>query len=376
MTTIDAPRGWRLGAPGGVPIHLSATWPILVIVIVVSFGPQVARAVPGLGALGAYVVAAVYAGLLMVSVLAHEGAHAAGARAMGARVGYIVIDGFGGHTTYEASRLTPARSALIAVVGPLANGALAGAGWFLLPLLPEGVPRLLGIAFVLTNGIVGAFNLVPGHPLDGGHLLDALVWQVTGRRDLGMVVSGWAGRLVVVGLVGWLVVAPLLAGDRPSFLILAWTGLIGAMLWSGASQAVRTGRDMGAYHRIDLPSVMSPVLVVHEQDSLDVVARRVEETRSRTGLTPVVLVESDEGVGLLAGVDEGTPAGTPAGRFTDPLPPGWSVDVDTMPSVAAIVDHMHARSVSMVVLRRGAEPVGAVTASAVRAALTRAGAAS
>ena len=68
--------GWRLATIGGVPVYIGKSWPIIVVVIVATFGPNVAASRPGLG-LGAYAVAVAYAVLLLVSVLAHEAAHAA-----------------------------------------------------------------------------------------------------------------------------------------------------------------------------------------------------------------------------------------------------------------------------------------------------------
>ena len=54
--------------------------------------------------------------------------------------------------------------------------------------------RLLARALMVSNLVVGVFNLLPGLPLDGGRVLSAAVWRVTGRRHTGTVVAAWLGR--------------------------------------------------------------------------------------------------------------------------------------------------------------------------------------
>ena len=66
--------------------------------------------------------------LLLVSVLVHEASHALAALWRGHPVSRIVADVWGGHTVYDATRSSPTTTALVAVVGPLSNLVLAGAG--------------------------------------------------------------------------------------------------------------------------------------------------------------------------------------------------------------------------------------------------------
>lgn len=380
----EEPKGWRIGAPWGVPIYLSSTWPLLAVFMVVYFGPQVRRAVPEVGA-SAYLVAALYAVLLMLSVLAHEAAHAGAARATGARVGRIVLDLFGGHTMYEAGQASPGRSAVVAVVGPLANGVLAALGWALLPFLPDGVPWLVGAAFVISNAAVGAFNLIPGHPLDGGHLLEAAIWKATGRRDRGLLVSGWAGRLVALAVAAWFVLGPVLQGGVPSMVMLVWVGLMGVMLWSGATEAVRAAQRLRAYGRVSVPDVLVPVLVVPGDLLVDEVLSRAQGV-AQQGRAPLVVVGESQ-----ATADDWLVFGPPAWLTSDPAAanvqgmtadsmaarprPGWIVDMEmaAAPTLASIVDHMHEVASTVILVRRDGVVLGAVTASTVTTALERAG---
>ena len=83
---------------------------------------------------------------------------------------------------------------------------------------------------------------MPGLPLDGGWVLEAVVWGLTKNRHTGTVVAGWAGRVVAVGVLAWALVVPVLDGRQPQISSVVWSALIGAFLWSGASSAVRGGR--------------------------------------------------------------------------------------------------------------------------------------
>lgn len=364
--------GLRLGAPFGVPVYLAASWPVFAVFMVLYFGPQVRHAVPELGT-SAYAVAAAYVLLLVLSVFAHEAAHAVTARAGGARVGRIVLDLFGGHTLYEADRLTPGQSALVALVGPLANGVLAALGWAVLPFLPDGVPWLLGAAFVWSNAIVAVFNLVPGHPLDGGHLLDALVWRLTGRRDLGLRVSGWSGRVVALGVVAWFALRPLSLGARPSLVMVAWAGLVGAMLWAGASQAVHAGTQLLAYARVSTADVLVPVLVVPGDTPLARIPAEAWGTSVLLVGDPAAPAETWDLLEPPGDLDVGRAGDVTAAEVAKTPRPGWILEAARVPELGVLVDHMHATSAAVVLVRTPAGVQGAVDAATVAAALRRAG---
>lgn len=250
--------GWRIGSLSGIPIYLGRSWVLVALLMGTLFGPTVQRAIPGLGLWG-YAVALVFALLLLVSVLVHEAAHALVAQRVGFRVSRIVADFWGGHTAHDGAGGTAGTSAAVAVVGPLSNGLLAVLGWWLLSALTSAPPSiqldampgagmalavvvLLTYAFAWANTFVAVFNLAPGLPLDGGFLLESLVWKLSGNRHLGTVVAGWAGRLMVVLVVIW-ALGPVLQGQQLSITRVLWVLLIGGFLWQGATQAIRLGRQ-------------------------------------------------------------------------------------------------------------------------------------
>ncbi|WP_188837641.1 site-2 protease family protein [Flexivirga endophytica] len=261
MANADRP-GWQLGTLRGVPVYIGRTWPIIAVVIIATFGPQIADAYPELGGT-AYFVAFLYTLLLLLSVVAHEAAHALVGQWRGYHVRRIVADLWGGHTAYDTDDSSPMSSALVAVVGPLANAVLAAAGWLALQVVADDrdVARLLIGAFIYTNAFVAVFNLLPGMPLDGGFILDAVVWRITGSRSAGLLVAGWCGRVLAVLLIAWAVVLPLVRGETPDTFYVLWSVLIAGFLWFGASGAIARARSGRLFARVRVRDVLRPMVL-------------------------------------------------------------------------------------------------------------------
>lgn len=285
MASAAQDPGLRIGALRGAPVFIGRSWPVIAVVIVFTFGPQVASLRPDLGA-GGYLVAGFFAVLLLVSVLAHEAAHALVAQARGMRVHQVVADALGGHTSFEQDDTSPATSALVAVVGPLANAVLAVLGWLVLQAQGDGsavaqfdpvsVSTLLLSAFVWANGFVAIFNLLPGLPLDGGFLVSSAVWAATGSRARGMVVAGWCGRVVAVLAVAWAIGLPLAQGRQPTLITAVWAVLIGGFLWFGAGSAIARGQADHVLGAVRVGDVLKPVALVPGTTPIGAIAPGVD----------------------------------------------------------------------------------------------------
>ena len=237
-----AQPGIRIGAVAGVPVYLRPSWFVVALVVTVLFAPNVRSVVPEYGEGLSYVIASGFALLLLFSVFVHEVAHAAAARATGTPATHIVLDLWGGHTAFENESDGPWRSILVAAVGPLSNAALAvGAGVAVVLTDVDGVPFLLLQATSLSNLIVAVFNALPGLPLDGGRVLEGLVWRVAGDRNAGTLFAGWSGRVVAVGVAIW-VVYPWLRGEARGLATVIWMLLVAGLLWQGAGGAIALAR--------------------------------------------------------------------------------------------------------------------------------------
>jgi len=372
-STRQAP-GWRIATIGGVPVYIGKSWPFIALFVVATFGPGIASSRPDLG-LGAYAVAGGYAVLLLVSVLAHEAAHAVVATRLGYRVSRVVADLWGGHTAYETSAARPGASALVAIAGPAANALLAVAGWFALPAFPDGVASTLVGAIVWTNAFVAGFNLLPGLPLDGGFLVDSLVWRVTGSRESGLIAAGWCGRVVTALVVLYFVGVPLLNGQSPDLFGILWGLFIGSFLWMGATNAIRTGRASRvlAGIRIDAVWRRAGALPAHASAAQALALR----TSGPGGTAVVVEDEAGSAIGLLddealRAIPEQSLRNVAVTSVMHQQPEGWVVEATPDQSIATVVGVMQHFGIRAVPVRwPGGAVAGIVLAGDLEAALSR-----
>jgi Zn-dependent protease len=232
----------RIGQVAGVDILVRASWLLIALIIAVLLGPRIEEAAPGLGALS-YLAGLVFAVLLYLSVLLHELSHALAAKAFKLPVRSVTLHFLGGVTEIEGEPQTPAREFVVSVVGPLTSLAVGFATLFVAFVTPEGsLVRLMLDGLAGANIIVGALNLVPGLPLDGGRILRALVWWVTRKPHLGSTVAGWSGRGVAVLALA----SPLLLQQfgviEPRLIDYALAVVVGLFLWQGATQALMSAK--------------------------------------------------------------------------------------------------------------------------------------
>ncbi|MDN5764654.1 MAG: site-2 protease family protein [Humibacillus sp.] len=251
--------GWRIGSVGGTPVFIARSWPLIIVLLLLVVSPTLRNSGRSMGF--AVFVAASSGVLLLISVLVHEAAHAVVAGMRGHQVDRVVADVWGGHTVYDSTDVTPGTTALVAVVGPLSNLALALVAWLAQPLVSNDLAANLLGATAYVNLFVGVFNLLPGLPLDGGQIVSSLVWQVTGRKGTGLSAAGWLGRIVAVGAVLWFIGVPLMRGQQPSLISLVWVAMIAFFLWRGASASIRSGQIHDATAGPAL-SVLEPVVLV------------------------------------------------------------------------------------------------------------------
>lgn len=342
-------HGWRVGRLAGVPVYLGASWVLVAVVLLVLFGPVVRRLVPELGA-GSYAVAFAFALLLLFSVFVHEAAHALVGKACGYRVNRIVADFWGGHTAYDSADSTPGRSALVAVVGPLANAVLAGLGWLVTQTLEPGVPWLLAAGFTYANAFVAAFNLLPGLPLDGGFLVDSLVWKLSGSRGLGTLVAGWCGRLVVLVGLWWAVGIPVLRGQQIEMSRVLWLLLIGGFLWFGASDAIRVGKARRGMEGTLVRDVCRPAVLV----AADIPVSALPPAHPNTDTVAVDATGTPVGIvdfGAVEQVPAGARGATPIDAVLRRQPAGWVVTADPDDPVTPVVIAMQTVGTPLVAVR-------------------------
>lgn len=221
---------------GGIAVGVHVSWLIAFALvtwsIAMGFVPQV---LPHIDPLEAWVIGAIAAVLLFASVLVHELAHSFVAISRGLPVHSITLFLFGGVSNLTAEPKDPRTEFLIAIVGPLTSFGIAG-GALLLTNLPvdERIAVVVGY-LIVVNVLLGAFNLIPGLPLDGGRVFRSIVWQATGSVRRATETAAAVGQLAGFGLVAWGVLR-VFDGDLLGGL---WTAAIGLFLQNAAGSSVQ-----------------------------------------------------------------------------------------------------------------------------------------
>ncbi|MFI6406510.1 site-2 protease family protein [Streptomyces sp. NPDC050548] len=243
--------GLLMGRPFGVPVYVAPSWFLVAALITWVFGGQLDRVLPELGA-ARYLVALFFAVAFYGSVLVHELAHTVAALRFKLPVRRIQLQFFGGVSEIEKEAETPGREFVLAFVGPLLSLILSGVFYLAMqPVEPGTVPGVLLAGLMVSNLIVAAFNLLPGLPLDGGRMLRAVVWKITGRPMSGTIAAAWVGRALAVSV---LIGLPLLTQtgalgtntedisgmDTVTDALLA--AILAAIIWTGAGNSLRMAR--------------------------------------------------------------------------------------------------------------------------------------
>lgn len=184
-------NNWRVGNLFGIPLFLDPSW--FLIVILVTFG-NAQSFLPRFGAVS-WLAGFVMALLLFGSVLLHELGHSLVALRQGITVKSITLFLFGGVAAIERESKTPLGAFGVAIAGPMVSLALFAVFALAAQLFPTGsLVRILTLNLSETNLVLALFNMIPGLPLDGGQVLKALVWQITGDKFQGVRWAAASGK--------------------------------------------------------------------------------------------------------------------------------------------------------------------------------------
>ena len=233
-------RAVRVLTMRGVDVRLDPSLVLVVVLVTWAVDLRLGLRFDPALSLGLALLASI---LFILSILAHELGHALEARHRGLRVGGITLFALGGATELEGHGRTARDEFAISFIGPwisLVIAATAGLVATSAELLPAGT---LAAGIGLVAGLIGwanlglaLFNLIPASPLDGGRVLHALLWRVSGSRALATRVTTSLGAILGVALLGlavWSVVT------RGEWVTAASSAAVGLFIVIGARGDLR-----------------------------------------------------------------------------------------------------------------------------------------
>lgn len=226
----------RIGNLFGIPFFINPSWFFVLALVTWSYGSGLTQ-FPELTGVTPWLLGLVTALLLFSSVLAHELGHSFVAISQGISVKSITLFIFGGLATLEKESETPLQAFSVAIAGPLVSLLLFGLFTFVATTAPLTTPMQAIISLVAyINLVLAAFNMIPGLPLDGGNVLKAIVWKVTGNPNKGVIIAGRVGQVI-----GWIAIAlGILSVIGVSQVGSIWTLLIGTFLLQNAGFAAQS----------------------------------------------------------------------------------------------------------------------------------------
>jgi Zn-dependent protease len=241
--------GFPLGRVAGVRLRMN--WSVLVIVALIASTLStngLPSSYPGRSA-AVYAVSGIAAAVgFVISIFAHELAHAIVARRNGINVEDITLWLFGGVSRLSSNAKTPGADFRIAGAGPLVSAILGILFFGVAGILHArnadniaiGVLGWLGV----INVLLAVFNVLPGAPLDGGRLLRAVLWRFWGDRYRAARAATRAGRVIGYALVG--------LGVVEVFVGLGFSGIwLLAVGWLLASSAMVEERQADTEARLE-----------------------------------------------------------------------------------------------------------------------------
>jgi Zn-dependent protease len=296
----ERPAGMLIGRVRGVPIYVSPLALIFALLVAYLMSGSIRDRLPTASDGQVLAIASVISLGFLLSLLAHEIGHCLTALRLGHTVRSVTLHGFAGFTEFEPEPRSSGRMFLIAFLGPAVNGLFAGLCQ--LGLLVAAGDSHVGVALRdlgLINLALFVFNLAPGLPLDGGRVVVAAVWALTGDKLRGLRAGAYGGFLVAAAMLVW---GTTFAGDGIGLL---YTYALAGFLAFAAFQSLRAAQLRGRLPGLSAGRLVRRTLPVEGAVPLAEALRRAQEV----GATAVAVIGRD-----------GTPLKIMNGSAVDALP--------------------------------------------------------
>jgi Zn-dependent protease/predicted transcriptional regulator len=228
--------GFRIARILGIPIYLDASWLLIFGLITYSLAMTFRELHPQWTSTEHWTLGILTSILFFSSVLFHELAHSVVALHYKIPVHSITLFIFGGIARIGREPSGPLQEFNIAIAGPLASFFLAG--MFAVVAVVFASDQMVGALagyLAWTNLILGAFNLAPGFPLDGGRIFRAIIWGITKSFSRATLIAGASGRLVAYMMMAIGGYQAFFKNEWSSGL---WLGVIGLYLLNAAQESI------------------------------------------------------------------------------------------------------------------------------------------
>jgi Zn-dependent protease/CBS domain-containing protein len=252
----------RVGNLFGIPFYVNPSWFLVLGWITLQYGNWLAAQFTYLTGVVPILLGLVTALLLFSSVVAHELGHSFVALRQGIAVNSITLFLFGGLASLEKESETPGDAFWVAIAGPLVSFLIFGIVTLLGSSLQlEGPTGTILELLAYINLSLGIFNLIPGLPLDGGNILKAAVWKITGNPYKGVKFASRVGQVF-----GWVAIAsgviPFLVSGSLAHI---WNVLIGSFLLQNAGRSAQYARVQEQFVGLTAGDAVTPngPIVVH-----------------------------------------------------------------------------------------------------------------
>ncbi len=291
---------WKLGRIRGIEIGVHYTWIFIFALLSYSLAVDYFPSLYDNWTTSQYWTISIIASLLLfASVVAHELGHSLVAIARGIPVKNITLFIFGGVASLSQETEDAKTEFQVAIAGPAVSLIIAAISFGLSYLLRDVNSQLEGIFFYLAmaNGLLVAFNLIPGFPLDGGRVFRSIVWGITHSMDRATNIAGTVG--VVIGyLFIVLGVFVIFSGVLISGI---WFVAIGWFLQNAAQQSIQQLRMQETFQDVTIAMLMraNPTTVEPETTLEDLVEHHIlgQNTRGvpvvRDGVLQGIITLSD-----------------------------------------------------------------------------------
>ncbi len=247
-------KTFNVGKLFGIQFRLHFTWFIIFALVIVLL------VYPNYGQWFYWVIGVITSLLFFASVVAHELAHSLVGRANGIPIVSITLFIFGGVAQMAREATRSGAELKMAVAGPICSlviGSLFGLLWLVMPNITEPIALMI-LWLAVMNGVLAAFNLIPGFPLDGGRVFRALLWHFTGSYSrstrIATRVGQGIGYLFILGGISIIFLHPF----GLSWFDGIWIAFIGWFLESAAAASYRQIQWQGVSHDLTTSQATPP----------------------------------------------------------------------------------------------------------------------